>query len=266
MDNIKQENIKEICFNVSKKIILPKFKNLQDEDVRYKNGKDIVTSVDVEAEKALKNYLLKVIPGSCFVGEEEYSDNNKILNYYKEDNYCWTVDPIDGTTNFVNGRDRFAIMIALTKREKILFSWIYKPISDEMCLAANNEGAFINDKKISTKSVNELNKAIGSISTKYWDEDYLGRLKLLKNNFAEVSSYGCIGFEYVDIGLGERNFTILSKLSPWDHIPGILFVRESGGSDIHFNKKQYDFTYRNKNLIVGNSLDFNLQILNKLGA
>ena len=266
MDNIKQENIWEICLNISKEIILPKFQNLLDEDIKYKNGKDLVTSVDIFAEKALKNYLLKIIPGSSFVGEEEYAKNTRIINSYKENNYCWTVDPIDGTSNFVKGKDRFAIMIALTKKEKILYSWIYKPLKDEMCSAIQNEGAFINNKKISTKSVNTLNKAIGSISTKYWDEDYLDRLVLLKNNFAEVRSYGCIGFEYVDIALGKRNFAILSKLSPWDHIPGILFVRESGGSDIDFNKKQYDFTTLNKNLIVGNSKDFNLQILNKLGA
>ena len=47
--------------------------------------------------------------------------------------------------------------------------------------------------------------------------------------FNKVDSYGCIGFEYVDIVKGLRNFSILSKLSPWDHIPGILLVKESGG-------------------------------------
>ena len=84
--------------------------------------------------------------------------------------------------------------------------------------------------------------------------------------FAEVKSYGCIGYEYVDIGLGKRNFAILSKLSPWDHIPGILFVREAGCSDIDFDCQPYNFTKKNNNLIVGNSKEINLQILNKLGA
>ena len=80
MDNLKQENIREICFNISKKIILPKYKNLQDEDIKYKNGTDLVTCVDVAAEKELKKNLLKIMPGSNFVGEEEFSENNKILN------------------------------------------------------------------------------------------------------------------------------------------------------------------------------------------
>tara|TARA_B100001057_G_scaffold301843_1_gene302045 strand:+ start:2232 stop:3032 length:801 start_codon:yes stop_codon:yes gene_type:complete len=265
MDNIKQENIKDICFNISKDIILPKYKNLQDDDIKYKNGKDLVTSADEAAEKGLKKNLLKLIPNANFVGEEEYALNQSILNSYNEDNYCWTVDPIDGTTNFVRGKDRFAIMIALTHRDKILYSWIYKPLTEEMCFAVKNEGSFINDKKIKTKGVSKLKDAIGSISTKYWEGDYLNRLINLKNYFAKVNSYGCIGFEYIDIALGKRNFAILSKLSPWDHIPGILFLRESGGSDMDFNQKKYDFSSINKNLVVGNSQEFNLQILKKLG-
>jgi hypothetical protein len=44
MDNIKQEDIEDICFNVSKNIILPKFKNLSDDDINYKNGSDLVDS------------------------------------------------------------------------------------------------------------------------------------------------------------------------------------------------------------------------------
>ena len=266
MDNIKQENIEEICFQVSKNIILPKFQNLHEDDIHYKNGSDLVTSIDIEAEKELKKNLLKIIPSSKFIGEEEYALNDKIINNYNEENYCWTVDPIDGTTNFVNGKNRFAIMISLTFKEKILYSWIYKPLENTMCYAIFNEGAFINKDRIQTSSVQSLNEAKGSISSKYWDNDEWDKLKLMKNNFAEVSSYKCIGYEYVDIGSGKRNFAILSKLAPWDHIPGILFVRESGGADLDFNKNQYDFTKKNKNLIVGNSKEFNLKILNTLGV
>ena len=51
MDNIKLEDIYDICFNISKNIILPKYQNLKDEDIKYKNGSDLVTSADVAAEK-----------------------------------------------------------------------------------------------------------------------------------------------------------------------------------------------------------------------
>ncbi len=266
MVKIKQEDIQQICFNISKDIILPKYQNLKDEDIKYKNVSDLVTSVDIAAEKELKKNLLKLLPSSNFVGEEEYSLNENIIKFYQEDNYCWTVDPIDGTTNFVKGGDKFAIMIALTLKEKILYSWIYKPLENSMCNAIYGEGSFINKNRIITKSIESLNNAIGSISTKYWNDEDFEKIKSLKNEFAKVKSYGCIGFEYIDIALGKRNFAILSKLSPWDHIPGILFIRESGGFDIDFEKNKYDFTKKNRNLIVGNSKEFNLKILDKIGV
>ena len=266
MDNLKLEDIHDICFNISKEIILPKYQNLKEDDIKYKNGSDLVTSADIAAEKELKKNLLKIIPSSSFIGEEEYASNQNILKSYQEDNYCWTVDPIDGTTNFVKGEDKFAIMIALTIKEQILYSWIYNPLENVMSHAIYNEGSFIDNKKINTNSVLTLSEAIGSISTKYWDEKYWDQIKNLKNEFAEVNSYRCIGHEYIDIGLGIRNFAILSKLSPWDHIPGVLFVREAGGSDIDFNYQPYNFTKKNNNLIVGNSRELNLQILNKLGV
>ncbi len=265
MDNIKQEDIEDICFKVSQKIILPKFKNLSDDDINYKNGSDLVTVADIEAEKELKKNLLNILPFSNFIGEEAYSKNKNILNFYNEDEYCWTVDPIDGTTNFTNGRNKFAIMIALTFKEKILRSWIYKPLEKIMCSAIVDEGAYINNNKIITKGKNIIEETIGSISTKYWEPGFKDKLKLFKNIFKEVNSYRCIGFEYIDIGIGIRNFAILSKLSPWDHIPGILFVREAGGADIDFAKNKYNFTKKNKNLIVSNSEDLNLKILEKLG-
>ena len=117
-----------------------------------------------------------------------------------------------------------------------------------------------------TNRKNKIEESIGSISTKYWEPGFKDKLKIFKNIFKEVSSYRCIGFEYIDIGIGIRNFAILSKLSPWDHIPGVLFVREAGGSDIDFDYQPYNFTKKNNNLIVGNSKEFNLQILNKLGV
>jgi len=68
MDKIKQEDIEDICFNVSRNIILPKFKNLSDDDINYKNGSDLVTAADIEAEKELKKNLLKILPLFLYIG------------------------------------------------------------------------------------------------------------------------------------------------------------------------------------------------------
>ena len=84
----------------------------------------------------------------------------------------------------------------------------------------------------------------------------------IKDLFKEVKSYGCIGLEYVDIAKSQRDFAILSKLSPWDHIPGILIIRESGGIDIHFDNTNYQHNIEKNNLVVSGSTKLNKEIFN----
>ena len=73
---------------------------------------------------------MKLLPDSLFVGEETFFHSPKIIENYHKKNFCWTVDPIDGTTNFVKGKEKFAVMIALTFKEKIIqsFSFLLKTI------------------------------------------------------------------------------------------------------------------------------------------
>ena len=194
MNEIDNNEIKSILFNLSNKFILPKHKNLKDKDLMRKNNNDLVTSVDILVEDELNNILCKLLPNSLFVGEEKFSQTPNILNNYNQKEYCWTVDPIDGTTNFAKGKEKFAIMIALSFREQILQSWIYKPLKEEICCAIKGEGTFINERKINIYNSSSLNKSKGSISSKYWGDNYLNTMKKIKNYFGEVKSYGCIGF------------------------------------------------------------------------
>ena len=71
-----------------------------------------------------------------------------------------------------------------------------------------------------------------------------------------------LAFEYLEIATNIRDFAILSKLSPWDHIPGILIVREAGGFDIHFDKTPYAHNIKKKNLVVSGSITLQNEIIN----
>ena len=86
-------------------------------------------------------------------------------------------------------------------------------------------------------------------------------MKNIKNNFAEVKSYGCIGIEYIDIANSLRDFAVLSKLSPWDHLPGILIIREAGGFDSYFDKGMYNHSLQKNNLIVARDIHLGNKIL-----
>tara|TARA_B100001123_G_scaffold439105_1_gene575286 strand:+ start:605 stop:1411 length:807 start_codon:yes stop_codon:yes gene_type:complete len=261
INEIDNNKIKSILFDLSKRFILPMYKNLKDTDIMKKNNNDLVTSVDLQIEHKLRNILCKLLPNSLFIGEEEFSKTPDILNYYLEKKYCWTVDPIDGTTNFSKGKEKFAVMIALSFCDQILQSWIYKPLTEDLCFAIKGGGTFLNDKKINIINSLSIDKTKGSISLKYWDGNYLNIMKNLKNNFREVKSYGCIGFEYMDIANNIRDFAILSKLSPWDHLPGILILREAGGFDSYFDDGMYNHSLQKKNLVVTRDINLGNKIL-----
>ena len=258
---INPNDLREILFNISKDIILPSFGNLEKNQISYKDGKDIVTDIDISVEKELNNILPKLIQNSNFIGEESYAKNKNILNYYLSEDYCWTVDPIDGTSNFAKSKDRFAVMMSLTKSTEIIQSFIYKPLNGDF-MHADHLGTYLNNNKINLNKKMNIENAIGSISTKYWDKVKNEKLISIKNKFANINSYGSIGCEYFDIALGKRDFTLLSRLYPWDHIPGVFIVRQSGGHDCHFDKKEYKFYKDSRNLIVSNSKSLNYDILN----
>jgi len=258
---INPDDLREILYNISKNLILPSFGNLAEKQISYKDGKDIVTDIDISVEEQLSKLLPKLVKNSNFIGEETYAKNPSILNNYLSEEYCWTVDPIDGTSNFVKSKERFAVMVALTKKNKIIQSFIYKPLSEDF-MYADNTGAFLNNNKITLNKKIKIKNAIGSISIKYWDEIIKEKILSIKDKFQNINSYGSIGCEYFDIAKGIRDFAVLSRLYPWDHIPGVFIVRKAGGHDCHFDKKHYKFYENSKNLIVSNSMTLNYDILN----
>ena len=68
--NIKNEEIQNIFYSISKKFILPKFRNLQDSDLERKSNNDLVTSVDIVVEEQFNIELKKLLPSAYFIGEE----------------------------------------------------------------------------------------------------------------------------------------------------------------------------------------------------
>ena len=220
---INPSDIREILFDISKKIILPSFGNLSKDQISYKNEIDIVTEIDIDVELQLNIQLSKLIKTSYFIGEETYSKNPSILDYYSSPNFCWTVDPIDGTKNFAKSKNKFAIMIALTKKNKIIQTFIYKPISEDF-IYADKDGSYIDDKKIILKDETKIKNAIGSISIKYWDnlkkncekrhdpfEKYINEILLSELDISPIKSLS-IHLTNVNSSYGLSPFIDIKKL------------------------------------------------------
>src|SRR3546814_16168278 len=75
------------------------------------------------------------------VGEEGVERDAGLLGLLQGDAPVWIVDPIDGTKNFAEGSERFAIMVALVERDRTLAAAVYEPVTRHVLLAEPSGGA-----------------------------------------------------------------------------------------------------------------------------
>ena len=107
-----RDSVERIIRETSAQIILPRFRNLADGDIREKDGGSIVTAADLEAETRLSSELVTLVPGSRVVGEEGADADPGVLSALDGEPPVWIIDPLDGTQNFAEGKPCFAVIIA----------------------------------------------------------------------------------------------------------------------------------------------------------
>ena len=131
------------------------FRNLEVQE-EEKEPRELVSFVDRESENMLFEKLSKLYPQAEFWGEE----NGK----RGEADWMWLVDPLDGTTNYLNHLDQFSISVALLYKGQTQFGAVYKPISTEFFHSFKGEGFYHNHKQlIPVKTQREFRKAFKRI-------------------------------------------------------------------------------------------------------
>ncbi|MBP7251801.1 MAG: inositol monophosphatase, partial [Aliarcobacter sp.] len=124
-----------------------------NKDVNFKAKKDLVTKYDLAVENYLKKEFSKYFKEFNLIAEE--SDNSLV-----EFGNSIIIDPIDGTTNFVNGVPHTAISVGVYKDKKPYIGVVYNPILDELYFSKHKKGAFLNGKKIKVSLQNDLQKSL----------------------------------------------------------------------------------------------------------
>ena len=146
--------------------ILPRFCKLEKTEIyRKSSDTDLVTVADFDTEYWLAQKLDQIQSGAI-IGEERESAKRK-SGEYCVNGYSWTIDPIDGTKNFVNGKSFFCTMVALLWEGRPVQSWIWQPIPEELFYAEEGAGAMLFDKRGVTPLLlsdrpHELDKMLGS--------------------------------------------------------------------------------------------------------
>ena len=111
-----------------------------DFDVEYKGDQSPLTMADKEANEIIVGGLAKQFPDYAILSEEVADDKSR-----RENDYCFIVDPLDGTKEFVNRNGEFTVNIALVHQGKPVVGVIYVPVTKELYYAVKNEGAYRED-------------------------------------------------------------------------------------------------------------------------
>ena len=228
------------------RFVMPRYGQLSQDDVEVKSSPtDLVTIADREAEAFLTPRLRDLIDGEV-IGEEACAADPDIRSRANAP-VAWTVDPVDGTGNFVKGIDRFCSMVALLEEGRPVRSWIYVPLQDRLYSAMAGRGAFVSHgdghhQQLSLAPRNwQIDEMTGGANilgiTEPRREILRDRLRALPGRWF-VGSTGIMG---VEIASGRQQFLLHSLCTPWDHAPVDLLCREAGAhaamidDDVAFN-------------------------------
>ena len=219
------QQVTEIMQRVAKTIIMPRFRQLRDNEIKEKSPGDFVTIADLESEKFLKKHLIKLVPGSLVVGEEGVDSSPLLLEHLRGNRPVWVLDPLDGTGNFANGRKPFVVIVAFCQSGETLMGWIHDPLTGETIWAGKGQGCWAGDKRLKLPYPPALKDMTGSLSKRYAE-----RIQAIKGGPQYSRRIGCVGRDYIDLVLGNLNFARYSfHLKPWDHAAGVLLHSEAGG-------------------------------------
>jgi histidinol-phosphatase len=198
-------------------IALPRFRD-RDFTVTIKPDGTPVTDVDRAVERALRERLAQRRPDHAVLGEE-YGGSG-------ESEWCWYLDPIDGTSRFVGGDPDWMTFIALGRGADISVGVIGVPARSERWWAGRGEGAFGNGEPI---AVSRTARLVDATLNRDWlsGDAPAEPLTALAERTAAVRPWHGHGFLSVAAGVADIAFG--SGGHAWDYAAAKLIVEEAGG-------------------------------------
>lgn len=200
------------------------FERFRDIEIGIKGPADFVSDADKNSELLIRKYLFERYPDWSFTGEEFEAVE-------REGDHRWLVDPIDGTTNFINGMD-YTISIALRRGNETVCGALFNPVNGEMFTAIKGQGAFCNGERLSVSGrtdVGLFNIGTGLATPGlFTHEGFYARLDAIRAKVGAVRIVGSSANSCAFVALGRlTGYFEESGLIDW--AVGVLLVEEAGG-------------------------------------
>ena len=200
--------------------------------VRAKSSpRDLVTDVDEAAEDAIASYIRRHRPGDPILAEESgvHGGHGEVR---------WTIDPIDGTANFVRNRPDYAVAVAAEVGGRMAVGAIVHPATGEW-IACDETGKVACSQGTAVASqAQTLRESLVSVSVSINENRRPLTLSTLARLLPEVQDFRRTGSTSCDlsaVATGRLDAYIGIGTNPWDIAPGWAIVGAAGGSCLRFS-------------------------------
>lgn len=219
--------------------------------VTMKNNdpRDIVTAVDITVNDFLVNTLKKEFPLYDIYSEE---GSNEI----EAGEYMWTIDPIDGSSNFARHIPHFAICVGLLHKGVPILGAVYNPVTRELFSFKKGDGAYLNSERIEVSKVIDLKDSYVLLHAgrkpELWQWGGEGYTKLLAN----VKKTGNLGGSALDacfVAAGRVEGNVYGRLSAMDIASALGILFEAGGVAVAMDGKPITLSKEPQKVFMANS-------------
>ncbi len=202
------------------------------ERVEEKHAHDYVSYVDKEAERKIVEQLSLLLPEAGIIAEEGSGS-------FSRQPYCWVIDPLDGTSNFIHNNAPYCVSIALRNREEIVLGVVYEVCRDECFWSWKGGASYLNGRVIRVSDVGCLDQSFIALGFPYDSERFkpmaLRIVDKLYGNVGGLRLQGAAAAELCYVAAGRFEARIEAFLSPWDIAAGTLILLNAGGKLTDFS-------------------------------
>jgi myo-inositol-1(or 4)-monophosphatase len=216
------------------------YNNRSNLNIVEKEFAGLTTSADIELEKFIMQEIEGQFTGHSVLSEEKCFFNKETIDDYKDKEHLWVLDPLDGTTNFLNGIDYFSLSLCYMKNQIPELGVVYRPLSGEIFYAQRGKGLYYKDERslgfeqkiIPKENTKSLNQAVIAVSPGKQRVEVNAQQEALQLELIKESSclrrMGSAALDMSYTCIGKLDGYAESGLKPWDIAAGILFASESG--------------------------------------
>ncbi|MCB1962171.1 MAG: inositol monophosphatase [Rhodocyclaceae bacterium] len=216
--------LESLVRDIAREVILPRYLNTSR---KHKSDGSLFTEADLESQRRFAEALPKLAPGAVLGEEMTAAEQARLWSEGKRG--LWCIDPIDGTTNFVNGIPFFAVSIAYLMDHKPLFGVVYNPVTDESFYAAAGAGAYLNGTDLPLREpAKQLEDAVAGVDFKRVSH-HLGDELAVRPPYYSQRNFGSSALEWCFVAAARLDVYIHGGQMLWDYAAGRLILQEAGG-------------------------------------